>query len=549
MNRSGRQSDPICRRVGPGAVFIAAFAAVAIAALTIGCVTTVTAVTGEDAEVHSGGDPEPRSRELERIDPPRVDPHLAAGPAVSLPAPSFYLDDTFERRSPADPAEPEVRLEPPKPPAQTIPTASGPAIAEAAPRSAVIPDSVAESAPPEPRRAAPPLQDSAPEAPRAAPERSRPAPDEAAPATTGSPATTEAPRTEAPLLQPSAVERSGLVPVPPDTDADDASVVMSGTRDAGFVWPTESDPRVVRPGTDISIALPGTGWLYVGKEYGDGSVTLLGRSRTGDDETFRFRIPEPGDYGLWFQRQDPLAGTFANERFVLRADPQGEQEGNRPADAQSPVRAPLDPTAAAQDRRPSPEASSADEPGPGAGALETQAQEPSSSVARAVRLLESGETADAIALLAAALAETSAVRAIDEQLARRFADAARRESVPTPVLRAFWRGLASSGVLEADANRALLDIGIREGDIDDVLDSFLRLEAAQTSGGSDPALGMPDDTLYALARRLESPGPRRDLRRALSLYRMIIDDRPLSPHWDDSRSRVEYLERHYFDVR
>jgi len=82
-------------------------------------------------------------------------------------------------------------------------------------------------------------------------------------------------------------------------------------------------------------------------------------------------------------------------------------------------------------------------------------------------------------------------------------------------------------------------------------DALPLLGRALTRGGGelDSVGWLGDDRLFALARFLEQAGPDRDLRSAASLYRLILDDHPLSAHWDDSRSRLEYLRRHYFEVR
>ena len=71
------------------------------------------------------------------------------------------------------------------------------------------------------------------------------------------------------------------------------------------------------------------------------------------------------------------------------------------------------------------------------------------------------------------------------------------------------------------------------------------------SGGSNPNVlaGMSDTELFALAQRLERPGPDRDLRLALDVYELLVDNHPFSDAWDDGRARATFLRRHYFDIR
>jgi hypothetical protein len=48
---------------------------------------------------------------------------------------------------------------------------------------------------------------------------------------------------------------------------------------------------------------------------------------------------------------------------------------------------------------------------------------------------------------------------------------------------------------------------------------------------------------------LEAPGPTRDLPAARGHYRIVLEEFPLSEHWEAARRRVEYLNRHYFHIR
>ncbi len=493
-----------------------ALALVALVAMTaFGCATTVPTSAPDSQTLPDEAPPEAPAETFERVDPPIVDPNVAGQPATTLPTPRLHLDDTLKRPGPPRRLEPHVHIELPQPPPRPSepPPVAAPIVHPPQPDATTASASADPDTPAtrdEPRTSRPT------EPPRDEPRTSR---------------ATEPPRDEPRASRPTEPTAEVRPPTPDrplaDAESGEARDQVQSAEYADFVWPTTEDPRVVRPGSEITVVLPGTGWLYVGKEYGDGSVTLLGKSGSERDESFRFRVSEPGDYRLWFQQQDPLAGTFTNERFALRAVPASETQ--RPAttggvDAGDALHR---------------------DPGP---------VERPSPIEQAGRLLDAGEEIEALVRVARAFTEAgeadpSASVVVDEDLARRFADVAARAPAPTEVLRDFWRGLASSGVLETEAHRSLLEIGIRDGEIDDVLEAFLWLEHSDAGNGAGAAAAMPDETLFELARRLERPGPGRDLQRALSLYRAIVDDRPLSRYWDDSRSRIEYLQRHYFDVR
>ncbi len=58
-----------------------------------------------------------------------------------------------------------------------------------------------------------------------------------------------------------------------------------------------------------------------------------------------------------------------------------------------------------------------------------------------------------------------------------------------------------------------------------------------------------DWILYTLAQLLESPWDGRDIRRARALYRRLVDEYPFSFYWDAAEERIEFLNRHFFDIR
>ncbi len=75
------------------------------------------------------------------------------------------------------------------------------------------------------------------------------------------------------------------------------------------------------------------------------------------------------------------------------------------------------------------------------------------------------------------------------------------------------------------------------------------LSAVPVASYRSSLAGMSDTELFALAQRLERPGPDRDLRLALDAYELIVRNHPFSDAWDDGRARATYLRRHYFDIR
>jgi len=61
--------------------------------------------------------------------------------------------------------------------------------------------------------------------------------------------------------------------------------------------------------------------------------------------------------------------------------------------------------------------------------------------------------------------------------------------------------------------------------------------------------GTPNDPaeLYYRIGRLHED--RRDARAAMEYYRRVVEGFPLSRHWQPAQERIQYLRRHFFDIR
>lgn len=393
------------------------------------------------------------------------------------------------------------------------------------------------------------------------------------PAATPLPAMTRPPATTSPVLADSAP-----TPANPSTNAHDVTSGGPSPRpDVGSSSGDESAWREraarVASGSEVIVVLPGQGWLYVGQEYGGGSVRFLGKERVGGNESFAFRIADPGEYGLWFQQQNPATGSLVNERLSLLA--QRDATESRVDLADIPRGTTIEALTTAATGRPAatvpfgelPNRPGAGDGGPGAatdesaaGALtEAASDEPvavDALVARARDLVESGDPRAAALMIADATLDGGVdLTAIDEA-----APGLLGELVATvapegdAALSALWQSIAdielSSSAL---ARAALVSEALERGDVPALLAGIGRLDEGSSRRWNDVLARLEragdDETVFGLAQALEAPGADRDLRRAATLYRWIVDDRPLSRHWDASRARLEYLDRHYFEVR
>ncbi|MCG8527273.1 MAG: hypothetical protein MI748_12885, partial [Opitutales bacterium] len=96
---------------------------------------------------------------------------------------------------------------------------------------------------------------------------------------------------------------------------------------------------------------------------------------------------------------------------------------------------------------------------------------------------------------------------------------------------------------ELDGDRYLL-LGERLADEGERTDAYALIRRLIDLGYSPY-----DRLIFVLAQLYEGPGPHRDLRQARALYEELVRDYPLSVHWRESRSRIEYLDRHFFLIR
>ena len=298
---------------------------------------------------------------------------------------------------------------------------------------------------------------------------------------------------------------------------------------------------------ELRIVLPGGGWLYVGREYGNGDVTLLGKSSVNGDDEFRFRVG-PGSYGLWFQQQDSRTGSLQNERLSIVAA--GAEGADRIVVADLPD---LTRPAVLPAPRSPPTGSTA----PTDAAVPTTVTERSDAAVRAGATAPSGASAPDVSASPGA-----------PPLPAAGATAGPPDDV-TP------------GVPSAEAPEAMFDAAVAGDSVRGLRDAVARLEAAgeasaarvlaaarradELRDSSEAAhyygmvvrgeSGLPeelladDELLFRAASVLEQPGPSRDIRSSLRLYVMLLERHPFSPHWEPSRVRSEYLRRHYFEIR
>ncbi|MFW6339078.1 MAG: hypothetical protein ACOC25_09115, partial [Alkalispirochaetaceae bacterium] len=241
-------------------------------------------------------------------------------------------------------------------------------------------------------------------------------------------------------------------------------------------------------GEELTVRLPGEGWLYLGESEHSDEVRFLSQREREGETVFRFRISRSGEYELQFQRQELLSGRVSEHTLEVAALSSGS-DGSRGVAAEG---------------------------GEGLSGGEESAQE----------LPEVGEEEP----VAGSDPGAESLRWPEE-----FTNDALLQD-PAETLR-------RAGESDRYDAVALAELVAGRGDPQGAISL---LEAYQ--GIEERELEL-DELWFRMARLLEREEEARDLRRAVELYERIVDEYPLSDYYGASRQRVEYLKRHFFLVR
>jgi hypothetical protein len=301
-------------------------------------------------------------------------------------------------------------------------------------------------------------------------------------------------------------------------------------------------------GAETVVRLEGRNWIFMGADLDDGSVVYRRRRNLDDATEIVLRPDESGRFRVFFQRQDLERGEVQRSVVALDVAPRETRTAvDEPGRISAAQRSATEQTIVPDAK--TPDAGLDNETGMwtfGDGAvierhtIEGIPDDPGEIAAAAQRAMGAGNRE-----LAAALWRRN------RDLPTRYGTVARRGL--------FELSVGGSGLLDAVEHvRAMLDYG--ELPAVGLLVSLTdRLTAAETTGDLVPILERvadkmnqaegSDEVLFRLAGHLETDPLHRNLRRSLAIYRQITSEYPLSRHWEASRKRIEYLERHFFYLR
>jgi len=257
---------------------------------------------------------------------------------------------------------------------------------------------------------------------------------------------------------------------------------------------------VVRRGMRFEIPLNGTAWTYIGATGATEGILYQNRKYEASKVFFVFDPVVVGEYLLEFNRQDVLLDDIETVFVRVIVDP---EDGSSATDPSGAASAPI----------------AGSSPVPGSSAATSPAP-------------DSPKPADATpsAKVANAAAPLPAV------------------GVASPAPPPGQLGQGQTAVSSTDDVNALDAAALlkkAQKDLDaGKLDTAQ--EALDAYGSRYP---QGDEYLYWAARFYESPGPQRDILKARGLYAQLMQDFPESPRYDAADAKIEYIDRHYLQIR
>jgi len=300
-----------------------------------------------------------------------------------------------------------------------------------------------------------------------------------------------------------------------------------------------------RQGDELQIGLEGVGFLFLGLPDAqvDG-MSFKSKENRNNKTLFTFQALKLGTYDLDFLQQDNMAGKTSRE--TVRVHVVSDQD-----------------FAAATAGQQGPQG-----PGP-AGAGPSQ---DSGDPVFAQKLAAAGSYPAALAELLKGYREGDP--GLNDQIASLYLrmgsyDAAekywiRNLAPQTDFTQRAVVGLFRVSLLQNDQQALLIYLrpflALSDPAMEEPLIQAVRMEKGRAETGLAldlaaeyvrrfPSGTWRDEADFLSAQLLEADSQFRDLARARQLYLVILSDHPESPFADTARRRVQYIDRHFFDVR
>ena len=371
--------------------------------------------------------------------------------------------------------------------------------------------------------------------------------------------TDERPSVAAPTSPPGAAKSAPAKPIPPKKEAakvPDTAAKESVSAPPVFETPARSvhaalDERIdfsrtvrLMAGQLLEIPYRGAGWIFLGERNAKKGLPYDSRRLDGEGQSFMFRAELPGTYSLKFYRQDFVADYIVNDyvQVVVETPPSAISVGgfSVPVDRGRVVAEPRWPPAADTLRSPAASAAAAPVPAPGPAAQGPESI-PAGAPAPATTTPAAAPPVPAPSSPSAADVVRGESGPVDPGIAREISVS------PAGVPAAAAGSVAPASPASIPENAAMdeyLAIARREADAGRAAAAFSALDRARQlyPAGSD-------ELWWLYGRLLESNGPTKDVKKALSSYQKLIDEYPQSPRYEEAVKRAAYLERYFFEIR
>ena len=379
-----------------------------------------------------------------------------------------------------------------------------------------------------------------PAQPKAAPARPKPAPQAVSLAPASAPAGAASRPSAAASPSPAAVAQAASAPPRPSSAADSSQAAGSSvSQDAGSYGRLRE--IYARQGDVLQVGLDGVGFLFLGlpDRQSDG-ISFKTKENRNDKTWFTFQAVKLGTYDLDFLQQDNMAGKTARE--TVRVHVVSDQDFNAAVTPQQ---------------------------GQEAG---NQGPSETGDAAFAMRLSSLGSYQAAVAELLKGYRDGNP--GLNDQIAGLYMkmgsyDAAakyygKNVSPQNEYTAAATIGLVRIAALQND-QQALVDslrrfLALKDPSMEEPLIQAVRMEKARADIGMALDLAAEyvkrfpegtwrDEADYLVAQLLEADSQFRDIARARALYDSIVTGRPESVFAAAARQRLQYIDRHFIEVR
>ena len=313
----------------------------------------------------------------------------------------------------------------------------------------------------------------------------------------------------------------------------------------------------------LEIWYPGRGWVFLGLREKKQGVSFDSRRLDDRDTMFLFRTFEEGSYILDFSRFDVLTGGYVEDAVSVTVLPDSGESGGedvnivRAPDYQGlPIQAVLPEKDDAEEPAVSGEQSDAvtEEEAPAAAVSPGQETEAGGTAVDDIPAAEPSASPESASPEGSGThGESSGYSSVFQEpsvitLAPPETETSGEDPGASPETSAGDGGTDDSADVSSVEDAGTVPSGLPEikslleaGDSAGALDALDRFFASSSSG--------TDEALFLQGQAYEMPGPRRNIRRALSSYETLTEMYPYSEWWDAADRRIRYIRRFYFDIR